>query len=256
MVSNVKAWLNGLYKEFVKFPKRVRIGIGIGGAAVVIAVLVVPVEALITAVTAFAAAFVGVFLSFRVERRRKEVEEKEQFARCITAIKIESGVNEGLLRGLVKDAKPGHVPISEMQTEALQTALSNLLFYRWAEESLVLTATVIRTELSSFNNLLSTYRDAIEAGQTLTEKTAERLRVRAEANLERLRVMEKPLNDMLKKFPMPVVPERLYRDVRESLRGIAEWQNVKLAGIGAEESTADGDGNGRQSPAPVEKAQV
>ncbi|MEE9181959.1 MAG: hypothetical protein V3U33_05265, partial [candidate division NC10 bacterium] len=91
-MNNVKARLKGLYKEFVKFPKRVRIGIGIGVPVVVLAVLVMPVEALIAGVTAFGAAFAGVFLSFRVERRRKEADEKDQFGRCITAIKIESGV--------------------------------------------------------------------------------------------------------------------------------------------------------------------
>ncbi len=255
-MNNVKARLKELYKEFVKFPKPVRIGIGIGVPVVVLAVLVMPVEALIAGVTAFGAAFAGVFLSFRVERRRKEADEKDQFGRCITAIKIESGVNEGLLRGLVKEAKPGHVPISEMQTEALQTALSNLLFYKWAEESLVLTATVVRTELLNFNNLLTTYRDAIDAGRSLTERTAEKLRARAEANLERLRVMEKPLNDMLKMFPAPLVADRPYRDVRESLRGIAQWQNEKLAGICADKSAAEGDGDGHPSPAPVEKAHI
>lgn len=252
MMNDWRARLKGLYEEFMKFPKRLRIGIGIGGAVFVLAVLVMPGEALIAAVTAFGAAFSGVFLSFRMERRRQEAEEKSQFARCITAIKIENGVNEGLLRGVVKDARPGHAPTSEMQTEALQTALSNIQFYRWAEQSLVLTATVVRTELSNFNNLLAMHREAIVAGHTLTEKIAEKLRVRAEANRERLRVMEKPLNDMLKKFPAPRVADRPYRDVRESLRGIAQWQNEKLAGIGADKSMEDGDGDGHRSPATAE----
>ncbi|MEE8503440.1 MAG: hypothetical protein V3T26_03200, partial [candidate division NC10 bacterium] len=61
---------------------------------------------------------------------------------------------------------------------------------------------------------------------------------------------------MLKMFPVPLVADRPYRDVRESLGGIAQWQNGTLAGIGEDKSAAEEDHDGHQSPAAVEKAQI
>lgn len=251
-MNDWRAQLKEVHQEFKGFSKWGRIGIGIGGALIVLAVLLVPGENLLAAVLALGATFLGVFLSFWLERRRQETEEKRQFARCIGAIKIESGANEGLLRGLLKEADPGHLPIFEMQTEALRTALIHPLFYKWADQSLVLATTTVRTELVNLNNLLMIYREAVATGQALTEKTAEKLKVRAEANLERLRAMEKPLNEALRKFPAPSVADRPFGEANKSLKGIANWQNAKLAGIEGEESEAEGDAAAHETPATAE----
>ncbi len=247
-----RAQLKEVIQEFKGFPKSGRIGIGIGGALVVLAALLVPGDTFLGAILALGATFSGVFLSFWLERRRQEAVEKRQFARCLGAVKIESGANEGLLRALLRETQPAHVPITEMQTEALHTAMIHPLFYKWADQTLVLTTTAVRTELVSLNNLLMMYRDAVATGQAPTEKTAQKLKVRAEANLERLRAMEKPLNEALRKFPAPPIADKPYGEASKSLTGIAKWQNAKLAGIEADTSESDGDVAGHPSPAPAE----
>jgi len=197
----------------------------------VLAILIlfsIPGSTIIAAVIAFGATFFGVFLSFWVERRRKEKEEESQFARMLQSLSVESAVNTGLLTGLTKSAKPGHLSLLEMDTVALEAAIKNPTFLRWADATLVLVMVTVKSELGAMNNFLTVNRDAIAGGHTTTAKGAEVLKARAEANLELLPEMEKILNEKFSKFGVRIEKDSRFEEVKESLKEIARKRNEKL----------------------------
>ncbi len=98
----------------------------------------------ITALIAFGATFFGVFLSFWVERRRREAEEKSRFARMVQAVFIENMSNLSALTIIEKKWEAGG-SAPEPRTEVLRRVLSDPLFHQWAGEGLILLVKLVFT---------------------------------------------------------------------------------------------------------------
>jgi len=203
----------------------VRIAIAIGSVLAILILFSIPGSTIIAAVIAFGATFSGIFVSFWIERRRKDQEEKDQFARLVRAIKVENIINDGLLRAVVRDTKPGVISMVSFQIETSQAAMSDPRFYRWADQSLIYITAVVRTDLATFNNLLISYRDVVVRGRAFGKVPVERAKIIAETNLERVRLLDGVLDEALS--GQPIVNTR-FSEVSETLNKIIKGQNERL----------------------------
>ncbi len=153
------------------------------------------IQTLIAALIAFGATFSGIFVSFWVERRRKEAEEKQRFARIIRSVLVESKINDATLDLIRIKAGPGGAFPQETRTETLQAALSDPLFHRLAADSLILTVTNMRSHLASINNVLFTYRIAAAVGRPMNIDDAKTLQIFAQTGQEANLLMQEVLEN-------------------------------------------------------------
>lgn len=183
----------------------------------------------VSALIAFAATFSGVYLSFSKENRRrqeeerreaarKESEEKERFAQLVQGVLVESANDHAILENIRKMAAPGGVFAGEVSTDALQAALSDPLFHRWADHSLVVAATIVRTRLAEMNNILSDYmrRGMMESGDVA------RLKIRAQKRQEVIEVMQGLLDMAMTQYGAAIVADARTLQINERLRTILQ----------------------------------
>lgn len=183
----------------------------------------------VSALIAFAATFSGVYLSFskenqrrleeeRKEAARREVEEKEQFARLIQGVLVESANVHAILNNIRRMVAPGVIFAGEVSTDALQAALSDPLFHRWADHSLVLAATIVKSRLAEMNNILSDYRarGRMESGDVA------RMRIRAQKRQEVIEVMQGLLEMAMREYGAAIVADARTQEVNEQLQRILQ----------------------------------
>ena len=176
------------------------------------------IEIAITALVAFAATFSGVYLSFRKERKRAEAQEKEQFGRLLQSLLAESANNHAVLNNIKNRASPGLIHPGALNTDALQVALASNLFHYWADYSLVKAVTIVRTQLNTTNNILSTYRQMTASrGGGMTGQDTKDLQIRAETSMEVIGVMQGLLEKAMRKFGAEVARDAHSKKVDEDL---------------------------------------
>ncbi len=216
---------DGGFAEVMKWGDFIVLG-ALGLLIVMVTLFVIlPQQTATTAIIAFSATFFGIFLSFELERRRKDQEEKDQFTRLVQAIKVENVINDGLLRAVVRETKPGIITVGSFQIETSQTAMSDPRFYRWADQSLIQITAAFRTDLVTFNNLLISYRDVVVGGRTFGKVPVEKAKIIAEANLERVRVLDGVLDEALSGQP---IADTRVGEVSETLNKIIKRQTERL----------------------------
>ncbi len=198
-------------------------------AGIVLAYSFLSTRDLITAAIAFAATFSGVYLSFskqnqrrldeeRKEAARREAEDKERFARLAQGVLIESANNHAILNNIRKMVAPGVVFAGEVSTDALQAALSDPLFHRWADHSLVLAATIVKSRLGEMNNILSDYRarGRMESGDVA------RVKIRAQKRQEVIEVMQGLLEMAMTQYGAAIVADARTQEINEQLKRILQ----------------------------------
>lgn len=247
-ISDWTGWLKELCQDFIKDPKRVRIAVAVGVAVVIVTLLLVPGETALTAVIAFGATFSGVFVSFWVERRRKEAEEKGNFAQTAHGLLIESASNHALAGSLKKWTREGKAQAGEVLTDNIQAALRDPLFYRWANHSLVATAQVVRIQLTQVNNVLSMHRQAATFGHGMTPVSVKDLQIRAETMQEVLGVFQELLERTMFEFGTAVVADERTQEIDKRLaeimgRGAERMEEAAKVDTGTDSNTRKGDGD-------------
>lgn len=186
------------------------------------------IEIGISALIAFAATFAGVYLGFWKERRRADVEERDEFGRLLQGLLVESSNNYSILTNLQNRVRPGAVSTDELYTDALQVALGSPLFYRKAGHSLVLAARLVRTQLGTMNNVLSLYREGAAGGRLMTAHDVRGVQIRAETSREVIRVMQGLLDATMAELGAAVVADAPLREVNERLAEIFRKERETL----------------------------
>ncbi|MCZ6479563.1 MAG: hypothetical protein O6929_04020 [candidate division NC10 bacterium] len=208
-------------------------------AGIVLAYIFLSTTDFITAAIAFAATFSGVYLSFSKENRRRreeerseaarrEAEEKEQFARLIQGVLVESANDHTILNNIRKMVAPGVIFVGEVSTDALQAALSDPLFHRWADHSLVLAATIVKSRLVEMNNILSEYR---ARGRMEFPGDVERMKIRAEKRQEVIKVMQELLEMAMTQYGAAIVADVRTQEINERLQRILQEERQQIERI-------------------------
>ena len=187
------------------------------------------------ALIAFGATFSGVYFSFkkessrrqeeeRKEAARKEKEQQEHFARIVQGILIESANNFATLSAIQIVARPGTVFAAELNTDALQAALSDPLFHRWADHSLVIAATIVTTRLAEMNNVLSDYRrhGTMESGDVTV------LKIRAGKRQEVIKIMQELLEGAMTKYGAAIVADERTQEINARLKQNLQEEREQL----------------------------
>ncbi len=250
MKASMSDWterLKWLYGKFIKYPRGVRIAVAVGVAVVIVTLLLVPGETALTAVIAFGATFSGVFVSFWVERRRKEAEEKGNFAQTLRGLLIESAGNHTMAGSLKKWTKEGKAQTGEVLTDTIQAALRDPLFYRWANHSLVATAQVVRIQSTQVNNVLSMHRQAATFGHGMTPVSVKDLQIRAETIQEVLGVFQGLLERTMFEFGTAVVADERTQEIDKRLaeimgRGADRMEEAAKVDTGTDSNAKEGAG--------------
>ncbi len=237
-VASGMEWLKRLYREFITYPKRVRIAVAIGAAVVIIIFLLVPGQTAFAAVIAFGATFSGVFLSFLVERRRREAEERSQFSHMVQGVLVESATNHATLNSLKKWVRPGKTFTGELSTDTLRAALNDPLFHRWADHSLVYAVQVVRMHSDIINNVLSMHQEAAVDGHGMTDHHVNDLLIRAEIVRDIICVTQELLEQTLHKFGAPILADSRMTEIDQRLADIARR--------GADRLESGGGGNAEE----------
>jgi len=224
-------WPDSLYEKFMKYPEWVRIAIAIVSVLAILILFSIPGSTIVTAAIAFGATFSGIFVSFWVERRRKEAEGRNQFARMVQGMLIESVSNEGLLRLIINAAKPGSAVAVELRTETLQTALSNPLFFKLADHGLVIAAGTVRTQLATLNNFLIVHRQAVSGGRGMTNLAVKQLRIQAAIRDQMVQVLQDALEGAAARFDATVLVDRRSKKIGDQLVSIVNKEAVLLEEI-------------------------
>lgn len=219
------------------------IGLGVW-AGIILAFVTLPAQIFLTAIIGFGATFSGVFVSFRVERQRKEREDRDHFGRTIQGVLVESFTNEATLNNI--EANPRAALILELHSHALEAALRDHLFNRWAGRGLLVTAHTARDRLALVNNILLMHRQAITTGTTITTLAVSQTQIHAQAARETSLILQELLHELMTSFgariqldPRAQEIENRHRDIRrrrdERLQEVA--RQASHTGENAEQGT-------------------
>ncbi len=142
------------------------------------------------------------------------MEQQVHFARIVQGVLIESANNHATLNSIKIMAGPGTVFAAELNTDALQAMLSEPLFHRWADHSLVIAATIVMTRLTEMNNILSDYRrhGTMESGDVKV------LNVRAGKRQEVIKMMQELLEGAMTKYGAAIVTDERTKEINERLK--------------------------------------
>ena len=176
------------------------------------------VETGIMALIAFGATFSGVYFSFKKESSRRQEEQKEHFVQMVLGLMHESANNKHMLEQMKEVMRPGTIYVGEVSIDALQAALSDPLFHRWASNSLVLAATTVKSRLAEMNNVLSDY---MRRG-TMLSGDVERVRIRAEKRKQAITVMQELLQEAFDKYGGAIVEDKRDLKIAELLSRILQ----------------------------------
>jgi hypothetical protein len=102
----------------------------------------------VSALINFSATFAGVSVSFWFERRQSTNREKEEFGKVLQSVLVESSNNHAILNNVRNSYKVSQTSGFSLNTEVLGLALASPLFHKWASHSLIVAATIVRTNLS------------------------------------------------------------------------------------------------------------
>ena len=226
-ISGLTEWLKWLYREFMKYPKWVRIGLGV--FVVLVVLVLIPGEARLTAVIAFTATFSGIFVSFQEERRRRGTEEREQFTQILRSVSVESEDNQATL-DYIRSAvsREGALP-DELNTTALQAALSHPLFHQNADPSLIYASSFVRRQQAGINNLLFGYRIAAATMRGMTDADVRAIQLSAEVALDCIPVMQGVLGETLTKLGATIEKDSRYEQIRGRFGGIVREHRRRQA---------------------------
>lgn len=186
----------------------------------------------ISALIAFVATFAGVYLAFWMEQRRAAAEETEQFGQILNGVLNESANNVAMLNEIREKARGGTTLIHEVFTETLQIALGSPVFYRKAGHSLVMAARLVRTHLGKMSNLLSLYRQAAAGGREMAHLDAQGLKVRAEASIEFINVLQELVVAAMNQVGVAVIADPEWEGERKRLAAIYDREREQLEKLG------------------------
>ncbi len=189
----------------------------------------------IAALIAFGATFFGVFISFWVERRRREAEDKKQFGHILQSVLVETERNYATLNHIKKTVSPGGACPESVFTDALQAALSDPLFHRWADPGLITAASFMRSQLAAINNLLSGYRVTAALGTGMTEGDARGLRLSVEVALECIPVIQEVLRKTMSEHGADIITNGRSKEIRDRLGKIVLEHRKRQAEASAKE---------------------
>ena len=200
----------------------------------------------IAALIAFGATFFGVFISFWVERRRREAEDKERFGRMLRGVLAESANNYATLGEIRNQAVRGRVPIHQLHSDALEAALRDSLFHRMTGISILVASLSARDRIAAMNNILSFLREQVAAGQGTTDSQRRGLQIRAGTGLEIIRVMETLMDEATQRLNLPAVADDQITNVQQRLVEIVRRERKALEAPaqpdpGTAESIEEGD---------------
>lgn len=114
---------------------------------------------------AFGAAYFGVQLSWRRERRVRQEQERSRFAHTIHGLLVETAICHGVLNNIRRFATPGRAFTIELPADSIRAALNDPLFHQLAEHSLVVAVQALRVETAMLNNVLQMHRQAAMEGR-------------------------------------------------------------------------------------------
>ncbi len=228
-------WPDSLYEKFMKYPEWVRIAIAIGSVLAILILFSIPGSTIIAAVIAFGATFSGIFVSFWVERRRREAEDKKQFGHILQSVLVETERNYATLNHIKKTVSPGGACPESVFTDALQAALSDPLFHRWADPGLIAAASFVRSQLGAINNLLSGYLVTAALGTGMTERDATDLRMSVEVALDCIPVMQEVLRNTMGEHDAETLTNGRSKEIRDRLGKIVLEHRRRQAEASAKE---------------------
>lgn len=182
----------------------------------------------IAAVVPFLTSFFGVVLSFKKERRRKGADDRRYFAHTIQSMLNESANNLGILTTIMNRAGSGGAFPIEIHADALRAALSNPFFYRYATHSTIMAAAIVRIQLSTINNILFDRRLANILGRGMEMGDVERLRIRLEAGVGVIHVMQERLDETMREFGAAIVVDNQANEVNQRLAEIMRREREML----------------------------
>jgi len=145
----------------------------------------------------FLATFFGVLLSIGIAAWVKWRNDRRLFARMLRSVYVESKTNHDILQDVRRTATPHRGPTEEVLTDALQTTLSNPLFYRWAKGVLVETTQEVRKRSAQVNNDLFSHRIAAAGMRGFSDSHVEQLNDRAKSAQQTIRDMQQLIKDTL-----------------------------------------------------------
>ncbi len=205
-------------------------------------------ETVIAALIAFGATFFGVFISFWVERRRREAEDKERFGQMLRGILAESANNYATLGEIRNQAVRGGVPIHQLHSDALEAALRDSLFHRMTGISILVASINVRDRIAAMNNILSFLRQQVAAGESTTDSQRKGLRIRAGTGQAIIRVMETLMDEVTQRLNLPAVADDQITNVHQRLVEILRREREALEAPaqpdpGTAENIEQGDGD-------------
>jgi len=180
----------------------------------------------------FGATFFGVLFSFWIERRRSMNREKEEFGKILTSVLVESSNNHAILNNVRNSYKVGQTSGFSLNTEVLGLALASPVFHKWASHSLIVAATIVRTNLGFVNNILALYRHTQATGGSASERGVEELKIRAKTALDVISVMQGLLDAAIAKTGAGVRKDdqsdetdnrlaRIFREETEAIKNLS-----------------------------------
>jgi hypothetical protein len=167
-------------------------------------------QTIIAAGIAFGATFSGVFVSFDVERRRREREEMEHFAQILQSVRSEAAMTHGNLEA-IKQLEGIH--LIQLNTSALEAALRDPLFQYLAGHSLIYAAHMVKNMLDWMNNVLSIQRQAFLEDRTLSADNLALVKEGAGQVQKISSVLKELINEKLNEIGAEVLSDRRLQEI-------------------------------------------